>query len=57
MRNFHKPDDEKRMVVILPNGVHQDWLRAPAEDSMEFMRAYPADRLVAEAEPVQGRAE
>lgn len=56
MRNFHKPDDEKRMVVILPNGVHQDWLRAPAEESMEFMRPYPADRLIAEAEPAQGKA-
>jgi putative SOS response-associated peptidase YedK len=56
MRNFHKPNDEKRMVVILPNGVHQDWLRAPAEESMEFMRPYPADRLIAEAEPVQGKA-
>lgn len=57
MRNFHRPNDEKRMVVILPNGVHKDWLRAPAADSMEFMRAYPADRLVAEAELVQGKAE
>lgn len=55
MRNFHKPDDEKRMVVILPNGVHQDWLRAPAEESMEFMRPYPADWLNAEAEPAQGK--
>ena len=56
MRNFHKPNDEKRMVVILPNGVHQDWLQAPAEESMDFMRPYPADRLIAEAEPVQGKA-
>jgi putative SOS response-associated peptidase YedK len=56
MRNFHKPKDEKRMVVILPNGVHQDWLRAAAEESMEFMRPYPADRLIAEAEPAQGKA-
>lgn len=48
MRNYHKPDDEKRMVVILPNGAIRDWLQAPASQSMEFMRQYPADRLIAE---------
>ncbi|WP_137887708.1 SOS response-associated peptidase [Pseudomonas sp. 2FE] len=50
MRNYHKATDEKRMVVILPNGVHQDWLRAPAEQSMAFLRQYPAERLQASAE-------
>ncbi|AWE96143.1 hypothetical protein CSC26_7094 (plasmid) [Pseudomonas aeruginosa] len=49
MQNFHKPGSEKRMVVILPNGLIQDWLRAPAERSMDFMQQYPADRLQAEA--------
>lgn len=47
MRNFHKPTDEKRMVVILGEGAYGDWLTAPAAKSMDFMRAYPADRLVA----------
>jgi len=45
MRNYHKPDDEKRMVVILPAGLYGDWLDASASESMEFMRQYPADRL------------
>jgi len=49
MKHFHRPGDEKRMVVILPNGVIRDWLQASPEQSMEFMRPYPADRLVAEA--------
>jgi putative SOS response-associated peptidase YedK len=49
MRNYHRPDDEKRMVVILPNGAIRDWLRASPEQSMDYMREYPADRLVAEA--------
>ncbi len=35
------------MTVILPNGLIRDWLKAPPEQSMEFMRQYPADRLVA----------
>lgn len=45
MRNYHKPGDEKRMVVILPAGLYSDWLDAPASASMEFMQQYPADRL------------
>lgn len=45
MRNYHKPADEKRMVVILPKGLYQDWLDAPAHASADFMRRYPADRL------------
>ncbi|WP_296235741.1 SOS response-associated peptidase [uncultured Pseudomonas sp.] len=48
MRNYHRPDDEKRMVVILPNGAIRDWLKASVSQSMEFMRQYPADRLCAE---------
>lgn len=45
MCRYHKPQDEKRMIVILPRGLYGDWLKAPAADSMEFMRQYPADRL------------
>lgn len=52
MRNYHRPDDEKRMVVILPNGSHQDWLRAKASDSMDFMLQYPAERLLADVVPI-----
>lgn len=51
MRNYHRPEDEKRMVVILPQGSYDDWLTASASESMEFMRHYPADRLTAEPRP------
>jgi len=47
MRNFHRPGHEKRMVVVLPQALYQDWLTAPAEISSEFMTQYPADWLVA----------
>lgn len=47
MKSFHKPADEKRMVVILPEAAYGDWLDAPPDISMDFMRAYPADHLVA----------
>lgn len=45
MRDYHKPEDEKRMVVILPKGLYGEWLKASPSDSMEFMRQYPADRM------------
>ena len=51
MNQFHKPTDEKRMVVILPPERYQDWLEAPGAKATEFLQAYPADRLVAEAVP------
>ena len=53
MKNYHKPDDEKRMVVILPTGAYDDWLRAEPEQSMSFMQQYPANRLEAIVGPVE----
>lgn len=48
MCQFHKPTDEKRMVVILPVAAWDDWLSAPAERSREFLAPYPAERMAAE---------
>jgi len=47
MRLFHKPTDEKRMVVILPEDRHDDWLDATPEHSHAFLRHYPAQALQA----------
>ena len=49
MRNLHKADDEKRMVVILPESSYADWLAAPADATMNFLKQFPADELTAEA--------
>ena len=49
MKNFHRVNDEKRMVVILPPAAFDDWLRALPAFSMEYMHQYPADRLCANA--------
>lgn len=49
MRQFHKPDDEKRSVVILHERDYDAWLQAPAADSPAFLYPYPADDLVAES--------
>ena len=51
MRNFHRPGDEKRMVVILPGGSCDDWLTASPAQSTEFLRTYPGENLVAEPRP------
>lgn len=47
MRLFHKPTDEKRMVVILPEDYYDRWLNAPPEHSHSFLRHYPAQSLQA----------
>jgi putative SOS response-associated peptidase YedK len=51
MKQFHKPTDEKRMVAVLPDGSYRDWLTAPLEKALAFMRPYPADQLAAVAGP------
>lgn len=49
MRQFHKPDDEKRSVVILHERDYDAWLQAPAADRRDFLYSYPADALVADS--------
>lgn len=49
MKSFHKPADEKRMVVILPEAAYGDWLTATPGHRGEFLLPYPADRLTASA--------
>ena len=47
MNMFHKPTDEKRMVVVLPPESYRDWLGASPENSMAFMQPCSADLLQA----------
>jgi len=47
MRNMHRPNEEKRMVVVLPQAAQDDWLDAPAHQSMALLQPYPANKLVA----------
>lgn len=48
MRQFHKPSDEKRMVVILPEERYADWLTAAPDLSRDFFRPFSADALIAQ---------
>jgi putative SOS response-associated peptidase YedK len=46
MRNFHRPDDEKRMIVVLREEDQDAWLDASPDSSMQFMRQCPPEHLV-----------
>lgn len=48
LKHYHRPEDEKRIIVILPESRYADWLNAPVADNMDFIRHYPAENLMAE---------
>ncbi|MBB4867168.1 putative SOS response-associated peptidase YedK [Pseudomonas nitritireducens] len=54
MRNYHRPDDEKRMVVILKDSDYHSWLTATPQSAREFFTQFPASDLRAVGEPKQG---
>jgi putative SOS response-associated peptidase YedK len=49
MNQFHKPNDEKRMVIILPVERYDDWLEATPLQSVSFLKLYPSDALQVDA--------
>lgn len=49
MNRFHEWDEEKRMVVILPEDQYSDWLSASATSSRKFLTQFPADLMSCEA--------
>ena len=49
MRNFHKPGDERRMVVILHEDQYGDWLGASTDQAKDLMQRYTASLLQANA--------
>jgi putative SOS response-associated peptidase YedK len=55
MQRFHKPDDEKRMVVVLDEADYDRWLDAPRAQMRDFLVRYPAEKLDAEAAPLAPR--
>jgi putative SOS response-associated peptidase YedK len=57
MRRFHKPDDEKRSLVVVPQKEWDDWLGGTdPEFARSFLRPYPAERMRAWEFPVPSRA-
>lgn len=56
MQRFHKPDDEKRMVMILDPAQYQGWLDGSLTTEADVYRQYPAELLVAQPDPLQPRS-
>ena len=46
MREFHKPEDEKRMVVVLPQAFYAEWLDATVSQSVDLIQSCPLPDLV-----------
>ena len=51
LKNYHRSDDEKRIIVILPESHYVAWLEAPVNRSIDFVRHFPHDQLVATPSP------
>ncbi len=47
MRHFHRPNDEKRMVVILDEADYEDWLSPDSSSAHGLIRQFDAERLIA----------
>jgi putative SOS response-associated peptidase YedK len=47
MHRYQRDGAEKRMPAILSEGAYGAWLNAPVDKAKEFMRAYPANWLLA----------
>lgn len=54
-RRFHRPEDEKRMPVILEEADYDAWLDCTTDQAVSFMRQFPAERLDAEPAPLPWR--
>lgn len=55
MNRFHKPGEEKRMLVLLEPEQIQGWLEGALVNHAELYQPYPADKLVAIADPLPPR--
>jgi putative SOS response-associated peptidase YedK len=55
MQRFHRPADEKRMLVILRPDQYDEWLHCPVAKAPAFFTRYPADLLTAQAAPKASR--
>lgn len=55
MQRFHKPDDEKRMVMILDPDQYKGWLDGSLVTEEDVYRQYPAELLIAQPDPLPPR--
>ena len=52
MKRMHKPDDEKRNLVIIPEADYDAWLGCKSSElARTFLKNYPAHLMYAEEQP------
>lgn len=51
MKHFHKPEDEKRSVVVLDDNQYLPWLHANADEARSMLNLAPSGFLMSEAAP------
>ncbi len=52
MNRFHRPDDEKRMVVILPEAAFDAWLEGTEKEARDLLAPFAAKDMQAEPKPL-----
>jgi len=56
MKRFHKPADEKRALVIVPEDEFDNWLTCTeTEVARSFFALYPADKMTSREAPIPPR--
>ncbi len=43
MNQFHKPEDEKRSIIIIPEEYRNDWLNCKKEEANQFFFEMPSN--------------
>ena len=51
MQHFHKPDDEKRSIIVLNEAEYQPWLHASQNEAKAMLQVAPAGFLTSEPAP------
>ena len=51
MKHFHKPEDEKRSIVVLSEAQYLPWLNANQNEAKEMLQLSPEGFLVSESAP------
>lgn len=55
MKHFHKPDDEKRSIVVLEDNEYFAWLNASHHQTKDFLTLAKHDFLISEPSPLQSK--
>ena len=52
MNQFHKPGDEKRSLVVIPEELRDEWLEAKPDRAKEFLQPMPVEAFIHEPAPL-----